>query len=143
MVYDPDKRRVKYTGARIELFGLPVIPLPFLSHPAETAAGSGFLVPNLRFSRNNGVEIEQGYYWRMSQNRDLTASAHLFSSVAPMGHAQFRAIEDKGAFQVQGYATYSNKVSTATGATTGSNAFRGYLDGSGRFQFTPNWSASA
>ena len=27
--------------------------------------------------------------------------------------------------------------------STGSNAFRGYLDGSGRFQFTPNWSASA
>ncbi len=143
VVYDPEKRRVKYTGARIELFGLPVIPLPFLSHPAETAAGSGFLVPNLRFSRNNGVEIEQGYYWRMSQNRDLTVSAHLFSSVAPMGHAQFRAIEDKGAFQIQGYATYSNRVSTAAGTTTGSNAFRGYIDGSGRFQFTPNWSASA
>jgi LPS-assembly protein len=143
VVYDPEKRRVKYTGARIELFGLPVIPLPFLSHPAETTAGSGFLVPNLRFSRNNGVEIEQGYYWRMSQNRDLTVSAHLFSSVAPMGHAQFRTIEDKGAFQIQGYATYSNKVSTATGTTTGSNAFRGYLDASGRFQFTPNWSASA
>ncbi len=143
VVYDPEKRRVKYTGARIELFGLPVIPLPFLSHPAETAAGSGFLVPNLRFSRNNGVEIEQGYYWRMSQNRDLTVSAHLFSSVAPMAHAQFRAIEDKGAFQIQGYATYSNKVSTATGTTTGSNAFRGYLDGSGRFQLTTNWSASA
>ena len=143
VVYDPEKRRVKYTGARIELFGLPVIPLPFLSHPAEADAGSGFLVPNLRFSRNNGVEIEQGYYWRMSQNRDLTVSAHLFSSVAPMGHAQFRAIEDKGAFQVHGYATYSNRVSTAVGTTTGSNAFRGYLDGSGRFQFTPNWSASA
>ena len=143
VVYDPDKRRVKYTGARIELFGLPVIPLPFLSHPAESNAGSGFLVPNLRFSRNNGVEIEQGYYWRMSQNRDLTVAAHLFSSVAPMAHAQFRAIEDKGAFQIQGYGTYSNKVSTATGTATGSNAFRGYLDGSGRFQFTPNWSASA
>ncbi len=143
VVYDPVKKRVKYTGARIELFGLPVIPLPGLSHPAETNAGSGFLVPNLRFSRNNGVEIEQGYYWRMSQNRDLTVSAHLFSAVAPMAHAQFRALENKGAFQIAGYATYSNKVSTATGTTTGSNAFRGYLDGSGRFQFTPNWSASA
>jgi LPS-assembly protein len=142
VVYDPDKRRVKYTGARIELFGLPVIPLPGLSHPAETEAGSGFLVPNLRFSRNNGVEIEQGYYWRMSQNRDLTVSAHLFSSVAPMAHAQFRAIEDKGAFQVSGYATYSNRVSTAAGTTTGANAFRGYLDGSGRFQLSPNWSVS-
>jgi LPS-assembly protein len=143
VVYDPDKKRVKYTGARIELFGLPIIPLPGLSHPAETEAGSGFLVPNLRFSRNNGVEIEQGYYWRLSPNRDLTVSAHLFSDVAPMVRGQFRAFEDKGAAQLTAYATYSNRVSTATGATTGSNAFRGYVDGSGKFQFTPNWSASA
>ena len=143
VVYDPEKRRVNYTGARIELFGLPLIPLPGLSHPAETQAGSGFLVPNLRFSRNNGVEIEQGYYWRMSQNRDLTISANVFSAVAPMAHAQFRALEDKGAVQITGYATYSNRVSTAAGTTSGSNAFRGYLDGTGRFQFSPNWSASA
>jgi LPS-assembly protein len=143
VVYDPEKKRVKYTGARIELFGLPVIPLPGLSHPAETEAGSGFLVPNLRFSRNNGVEIEQGYYWRLAQNRDLTVAAHLFSDVAPMVHGQFRSIEDKGAFQVTGYATYSNRVSTAAGAAAGSNAFRGYFDATGRFQFTPNWSANA
>lgn len=142
VVYDPEKRRVKYTGARIELFGLPLIPLPGLSHPAETEAGSGFLVPNLRFSRNNGVEIEQGYYWRLSQNRDLTVSAHLFSAVAPMGHAQFRALEDKGAFQVSAYGTYSNRVSTAAAAAAGSDAFRGYVDATGRFQFAPNWSAS-
>jgi LPS-assembly protein len=142
VVYDPEKKRVKYTGARIELFGLPVIPLPGLSHPAESDAGSGFLVPNLRFSRNNGVEIEQGYYWRLSQNRDLTVSAHLFSDVAPMAHAQFRALEDRGAFQVTGYATYSNKLSTAAGPVLGSNAFRGYFDATGRFQFNPNWSAS-
>lgn len=142
VVYDPEKKRVKYTGARIELFGLPVIPLPGLSHPAETEAGSGFLVPNLRFSRNNGVEIEQAYYWRLAQNRDLTVSAHLFSDVAPMAQAQFRSLEDKGAFQLTGYATYSNRVSTAAGAAAGSDAFRGYFDGTGRFQFTPNWAAS-
>ncbi|MFZ1477690.1 MAG: LPS assembly protein LptD [Sphingorhabdus sp.] len=143
VIYDPEKKRIKYKGARIELFGLPVVPLPGLSHPAETKAGSGFLVPNLRFSRNNGVEIEQGYYWRLGQNRDLNVAAHLFSNVAPMAHAQFRSFEDKGAFQITGYATYSNKVSTATGTTTGSDAFRGYLEGSGRFQFTPEWGAFA
>jgi LPS-assembly protein len=143
VVYDPEKKRIKYTGARIELFGLPVIPLPGLSHPAETEAGSGFLVPNLSFSRNNGVEIEQGYYWRLGPNRDLTVSAHLFSDVAPMAQAQFRSLEDKGAFQVTGYATYSNQLSATTGAAAGTNEFRGYFDSTGRFQFTPNWSASA
>jgi len=143
VVYDPVKKRVKYEGARIELFGLPVIPLPGLSHPAETAAGSGFLVPNLRFSRNNGVEIEQGYYWRLSENRDLLLSAHVFSDVAPMAQARFRALEDKGAFQITGYATYSQKVSTSTTGAVGQNVFRGYLDGAGKFQFNENWSASA
>ncbi len=143
VVYDPDKKRVTYTGARIELFGLPIIPLPGLSHPAETDAGSGFLVPNLRLSRNNGVEIEQGYYWRLSSNRDLTITGHVFSDVAPMARAQFRAFEDKGAAQLTAYGTYSNRVSTATGATAGTDAFRGYVDGSGKFQFTPNWSAQA
>jgi LPS-assembly protein len=142
VVYDPAKKRVKYKGARIELFGLPLVPLPGLSHPTDTSAGSGFLVPQLRFSRNNGVEIEQGYYFRLAPNRDLTASLHLYSDVAPMAQAQFRTLEDKGAFQFTGYATYSNRVSTAAGPVAGSNAFRGYFDGTGRFQFTPNWSAS-
>jgi LPS-assembly protein len=143
VVYDPDKKRINYTGARIELFGLPVIPLPGLSHPAETEAGSGFLVPQLRFSRNNGVEIEQAYYWRLSPHRDLTVAAHLFTDVAPMARAQFRSFEDRGAFQLTGYATYSDRLSTAAGARLGSNTFRGYFDGTGRFQLTPNWSASA
>lgn len=143
VVYDPAKKRVRYVGARIELFGLPVIPLPGLSHPAETNAGSGFLVPNLRFSRNNGVEIEQGYYWRLAENRDLTLSGHVFSDVAPMAQARFRSWEDKGAFQLTGYATYSNRVSTAGGPAVGKDVFRGYFDGSGKFQFDPNWSASA
>jgi LPS-assembly protein len=143
VIYDPSKKRVRYQGARIELFGLPVIPLPGLSHPAEATAGSGFLIPKLRFSRNNGVEIEQGYYWRLADNRDFLLSAHLFSDVAPMAQAQYRAWEDKGAFQITGYATYSNRVSTAGVAATGENRFRGYLEGSGKFQFTPNWSSSA
>lgn len=143
VIYDPAKKRVRYVGARIELFGLPVIPLPGLSHPAETNAGSGFLVPNLRFSRNNGVEIEQGYYWRLAENRDLTLSGHVFSDVAPMAQARYRAWEDKGAFQLTGYATYSNRVSTAGGPAVGKDVFRGYFDGSGKFQFNPNWSASA
>lgn len=142
VIYDPAKKRVRYVGARIELFGLPVIPLPGLSHPAETNAGSGFLVPNLRFSRNNGIEIEQGYYWRLAENRDLTLSGHVFSDVAPMAQARYRAWEDKGAFQVTGYATYSNRVSTAGGPAVGKDVFRGYFDGSGKFQFNPNWSAS-
>jgi len=143
VTYDPATKRVKYDGARIELFGLPILPLPFLSHPVDTAAGSGFLIPSIGFSRNNGLEIEQSYYWRMAQNRDLIASITGFSDVAPLAQAKFRSLESKGAFEISAYGTYSNRISTGAAAATGSKVFRGYIEAAGRFQFDPYWSISA
>lgn len=144
VVYDPARKRVKYEGARIELFGLPVIPLPFLSHPVDSKAGSGFLVPSIGFSRNNGVEIEQSYYWRMADNRDLTASITAFSDAAPLGRIKFRTLEKKGAIDFTAYGTYSNRISTSgTIIPAGANVFRGYMEGAGRFQLDPYWSVSA
>lgn len=144
VVYDPASKRVKYQGARIELFGLPIVPLPFLSHPVDTKAGSGFLVPSVGFSRNNGLEIEQSYYWRIAKNRDLTGSITAFSDAAPLGQVKFRSLEKSGAFEIAAYGTYSNRIDTSGAVIpTGSNVFRGYVEGAGRFQLNPNWSVSA
>ena len=144
VVYDPAKKRVVYKGARIELFGLPIIPLPFLSHPVGAKAGSGFLVPNIGFSRNNGAELEQSYYWRITENRDLTAAITAFSSAAPLGRVNFRSLEKNGAIDLTAYGTYSNRISTSGAvAVAGDNVFRGYLEGAGKFQFNPYWSISA
>jgi LPS-assembly protein len=140
VTYDPARKRVKYDGARIELFGMPVIPLPFLSHPVDAKAGSGFLVPSVGYSRNNGLEIGQSFYWRMAPNRDLTGSITGFSDVAPLAQAKFRSLESKGAFEVAAYGTYSNRISTVHGKDDG--VLRGYIEGAGRFQLDPYWSVS-
>lgn len=140
--YDPVKKRVRYQGARIELFGLPVIPLPFLSHPAESKADSGILVPSLRYSRNNGAEIELPYYFRLSPNRDLLFSGTAFSKVAPLFRTRYRAFEKMGALEINGYATYGTRISTSGPAAQSSQSFRGYLDGKGKFQLDQNWSVS-
>jgi LPS-assembly protein len=144
VIYDPAKKRVDYEGARLELFGLPVVPLPFLSHPVGTKAGSGFLVPGIGFSRNNGVELEQSYYWRITQNRDLTGSVTVFSDAAPLGRVNFRSLEKYGAVDLTAYGTYSDRISTSGVETpVGTNVFRGYLEGAGRMQFDQHWSFSA
>ena len=57
VVYDQAKNKIRYKGARVEVFGLPLIPLPGLSHPANNDAGSGILVPDVRLGRTNGFEI--------------------------------------------------------------------------------------
>jgi LPS-assembly protein len=140
VTYDPETSRVDFDGAVLELFGFRGLPLPGLAVRTDGRAISGFLVPDLRISESNGVEVSGSYYWRMADNRDLTLGAYVYTEAAPMVSAQWRHLTDKGAYQITGYATHSRRISTFTGAPTTESDPRGYLFANGRFQFTPEWS---
>lgn len=140
--YDREEGRVRYTGARIELFGIPLVPLPGLSHPLGSEADSGFLVPTVRIDRNNGIELAVPYYLRLSANRDLTLTPHVYSNAAPMAEAELRGLSSMGAWRTRGYATYSQRLPVGSPGATGQDDFRGYIDASGGFQFDPRWNLS-
>ncbi len=143
VVYDPNDEKLRYKGARLELFGLPLIPLPGLSHSISNRKGPGLLVPNVRFSNANGVQYEQPYYFPLADNRDLTVTGSVFTQVLPMVQAQYRALTDKGAYQVSGYATASSRIPVGQIAPLRAESdFRGYFDANGRFQLNPQWSIS-
>lgn len=141
--YDPVKERVSYDNARIELFGLPVVPLPGLSHSVNKVAETGILVPDIRYSRNNGLEVSLPYYWRLSENRDATLTGHVYTNVAPMVHGNYRALVSKGAYQIDAYGTYGSRIGLGTALPDEENGLRGYIAATGRYQFNPEWSASA
>lgn len=142
VTYDPDARRVRFRGAYLELFGQRLLPLPGLAIRTDNAGASGFLVPDIRVGQTNGVEVTGSYYWRMAQNRDLTLTGTVFSEVSPMLSGQFRHLVDEGAYQITGYLTESRRISGATDVPTSERDIRGYLAANGRFQFTPEWSAT-
>jgi LPS-assembly protein len=142
VMYDKAKNKVRYKGARVEIFGLPLIPLPGLSHPLNNQSSSGLLVPEVRFDRTNGFEIAVPYYLRIEPDRDLTLTPHLYTGAAPMLEGEFRALTDIGSFRVNGYATYSSVVPLTGPQVRGDEDFRGYLESAGRFQLSPRWSAS-
>ena len=110
VIYDPQANRVRFRGAQLELFGQPLVPLPGLEITTDGRAISGFTIPDLRISASNGVEISDGFYWRLAENQDLTAKAHFYTEAPPMFSAQYRALMDEGAFQVTGYATRSRRI---------------------------------
>jgi LPS-assembly protein len=141
VVYDSARKRVRYTGARVKLFGLPVIPLPGLSHSVGDAGSSGLLVPDVGYDRRNGFEFKIPYYWRLADNRDLTITPHVYSAVAPMIEGNYRALLSRGAYELSGYATVSRvtSISDPTQVTSG-DRLRGYFSASGKFQFDPQWS---
>ncbi|MEM6267506.1 MAG: LptA/OstA family protein, partial [Pseudomonadota bacterium] len=142
VTYDQNAQRVRFRGAMLELFGARILPLPGLALRTDGGAASGFLVPNPRFSQVNGLELNAEYYWRLANNKDLTLGAFVFTDVAPMASAEWRHLTERGAYQITGYATVSSRVADFTGVPTTESDPRGYLFSNGRFQFSPEWSAT-
>ncbi|MBB3775516.1 LPS-assembly protein [Erythromicrobium ramosum] len=140
VIYNQKTSVVSFSGAVLELFGARILPLPGLGFRTDGKGTSGFLVPDVRITQVNGLELSGEYYWRFGDNRDLTLGAYVFSNVAPMASAEWRHITDKGAYQVTGYGTFSDRLTDFTGADSFQSDPRGYLDANGRFQFSPDWS---
>lgn len=142
VVYDPATDKVRFRGAMLEIFGIRLLPLPLLSISTTGQAQSGFAIPEFQVSRNNGVEISQGYYWRLTPNMDLDANLTAFTQAPPMIDGQFRHLTDFGAYQVTGYLTASRRVPNPANPSQTQRDLRGYLFTNGTFQLDPNWSVT-
>jgi LPS-assembly protein len=146
VVHDPERRRISYEGATLNLFGTPIIGLPGLSHPDGTqGGGSGLLVPDVRLSRRNGLELSLPYYLRLSPHRDVTITPHVYSEVLPMLEAEYRQMTSRGPFQLRGYITHGSRLAIDPLALPppGENeGIRAYVEGNGRFQLDPLWSVT-
>ncbi|MCL9999987.1 MAG: LPS assembly protein LptD [Erythrobacter sp.] len=140
VIYDQQANEIRFSGAMLELFGARILPLPGLGLRTDGKGASGFLVPDVRITQVNGLELSGEYYWHMADNADLTLGAYVFSNVAPMASAKWRHLTEKGAYQVTGYATFSDRATDFVGGQSLRTDPRGYLDANGRFQFSPDWS---
>jgi LPS-assembly protein len=85
VVHDPVRNRIRYDGAALNLFGARIVALPGLSHPdGSGGGGSGLLIPDVRFSQTNGLELSAPYYFKLAPDRDATITPHVYSDVLPM-----------------------------------------------------------
>ncbi|WP_068074617.1 LPS-assembly protein LptD [Novosphingobium lentum] len=142
VTYDPVDKRVKYKGAVLHLFGLPILPLPGLGHTTDFRGETGLLIPDFRLSASNGGELNETYYVRLSDRRDLAVTGYVYTEALPMVSAKFRALTDRGAYQITGWATRSGRIPLSNGTLLSQNDFRGALDINGRLQLSEHWSLS-
>jgi LPS-assembly protein len=147
VVHDPVRHRISYQGATLNLFGMPILGLPGLSHPdGRQGGGSGVLVPEMRYSRRNGLELSVPYYLRLAPNRDVTVTPHVFTGVLPMLEAEYRQLTSNGAFYGHGYFTYGSRIALdplAPPNATGNEGIRAYIEGGGRLILSPEWTVTA
>jgi LPS-assembly protein len=142
VIYDDAKKLIRFKGARLELFGARLLPLPGLVLASDGRPISGLLIPDVRLSASNGVEFSQTYYKRLANNAELGITGYVYTEALPMISAQYRQLTSRGAYQITGYATRSSRIPIGAPADS-QRDFRGYFFGNGKFQLTPNWSITA
>jgi LPS-assembly protein len=148
VVYDPNAERVRFSGGRMQIFGvtLPLLPIFSIATAGEAGGISGVLVPDISISHKLGLEVALPYYHRLGPNRDVTVTPHVYTGVLPAIEAKYRELNRIGAFQLAGFLTYGRiERLTELGEPeeTTEKGIRAYFEGNGKFQLNPLWSITA
>ncbi len=137
---DKEKLRVTYRDAFLELFGVPVLYIPYFSHADPSVKRkSGFLFPTIGDSENIGFVYEQPYYFALSPHYDLTVAPMYTSEDGTVLKGEWRQKFRNGEMTLEG-SILDAEVRTDNNIKTGDNELRGHLFGTGRFQHNNNWS---
>jgi LPS-assembly protein len=79
-------------NSTFRLFGVPVLFLPFATHPLQPLPRqSGFLIPHIGTSNIKGKTIGESFYWAINRSMDATLGAEFFSRRGWAQHGEFRA----------------------------------------------------
>jgi LPS-assembly protein len=89
--------KIYRTNFRLE--GIPVLYLPFATHPVQKAPRqSGFLIPNIGRSSTRGYTVGESVFWAMRRDMDLLAGAEYFSRRGWAPDGEFRARPTENSF---------------------------------------------
>ncbi|WP_164157204.1 LPS-assembly protein LptD [Sandarakinorhabdus rubra] len=141
--YDEARHRISYRNASLEMFGVPVLYLPRLSHPdGDAPRASGLLIPALEIQRQLGLGVSAPIHLAMAPDSDVTLTPWLYTATNPALAFQARRLLKSGPIQVDGMFTVSRRFDLASDGLTEidrGERFRGYLGIKGRLQHSPHW----
>jgi LPS-assembly protein len=144
VIDDPASQKIRFEGARLQLFGLDLPLLPVFNIARGNEGTSGFLVPDVAVSSRNGFELALPYHLQIGPNRDATVIPHLYTTVLPAIEVRYRELNSVGAFQADGFLTYGKVDRIDPNSTkVEPHRIRGYFDANGRWQLSPEWSITS
>jgi LPS-assembly protein len=89
--------KIYRTDFRVE--GIPVLYLPFATHPVQKAPRqSGLLLPNIGRSSTRGYTVGESVFWAIRRDMDLLAGAEYFSKRGWAPDGEFRARPTENSF---------------------------------------------
>ncbi len=110
-VQDVPDKRIEYSDAVVDIYGLPVVYFPYLTQPDPSAKrASGFLVPSLGQTKYLGPFVEIPYFWVIDDATDATISPVLAVDSGPALDGQFRRRFNNGTVTVDASVAYDQKA---------------------------------
>ncbi len=127
-VQDVDNKRIEYRDAVVDMFGFPVMYLPYFTHPDPSAKrASGLLVPSFGVSKYLGAFLQVPYYYVIDGATDAT--------IAPIIGTQ-----GVGALNLQVRHAFNNgTVTVNTSLGYDQNAPQYDLFATGQFAINDQW----
>ena len=137
-VYDEKDETISHKNVRLEMRGVPVFYLPYLTHPAPNVKKrSGFLFPIFKSSTDTGVDVALPYFINLAPDYDLTLSPRYISDGSSMLGFEWRQKTSQGTYNIAGNGLWLDEEDNLDNDKT----FRGNIQSKGAFKLSENWQA--
>src|SRR5690606_145129 len=131
---------IEYRDAWMEIYGIPVMYTPYLSHPDPTVKRkSGFLSPSFGLSEELGFHTQIPYFWAIGPDKDATIAPIFTGRQGLVMVGQYRQRVVDGELRLDGSATYAERGRVSGGVGEVEKEFRGHVDATGRFDIDDHW----
>jgi LPS-assembly protein len=141
IIWNGEKKTVRFEGARFELFGAPIATLPSFEIADPTVKRkTGFLIPGIEFKSDLGVGLRVPFYVALAPSYDLLLSTTAYSKQGFLAEAEFRQRLENGIYTLKMagiHQLHPNEFDA--GSVDRANKNRGMIATTGQFQINPRW----
>ncbi|OEO31330.1 hypothetical protein VW23_016730 [Devosia insulae DS-56] len=146
LIQNAETRTIYFEQPSLEVLGIPVAWLPWLSLPDPSAKQSnGFMLPRVNYKQVYGGRITAPYFINIGEDTEILLAPSLMSRQGFLMAAEWQQQFDYGSFTVKASGLY--QLDPGAFSELGNREWRGAIQSSGRFQpiadWTVGWSYSA
>jgi LPS-assembly protein len=127
----------KTSNGFFEIFHVPLMYLPYVTHPVAEQRETGILLPYIGNNTTKGLILGEGFYLTLGRSADLTMASQYFSKRgwAPNGMFRYRGLGEDFA-----NVHFHSLLDRGLPLSNGTRANQGGIDlsGDGRYDFTPH-----
>lgn len=139
--HDEVAHDINYEDVTLDIAGVPVMYLPYFSHPDPTVdRRTGFLSPTLFFGGEFDAIAQIPYYWSIAPNIDLTFKPFVTAESLPVAALEYRHLFESGAIRFDGSIGQLDRTSNSGDRVEDTTRGHAFLDG--QFALDDTWRAT-